>query len=989
MTPAARWPYAVAVVDVHLLGPIVVGSDGAVPLGGPKQRGLFALLAGSVPPRRTDEQLVQALWGEQPPASARNAVQVYVTGLRRALQPLGIEISRAGDGYTLTGTALEVDSVRFETTVAQGRAALRGGDAERAADLLHTALGLWAGVPFDGVGDQPVVQQWRAALASTRQGALLDLATALVRTGRHDEAIATAQALVTDHAYDERGWVAMATAQYWAGRQSDALETCSRARDLLGEELGVDPGPELAGLSTLILRHEMPEIPAAPVAGPQEEDVPGGSALPSLPPGPDPFLGREEGVQEVLDLVSAGRRVVTLVGMGGIGKTTLAVAVAHRLRAQQRAVLFCELEAETDAVSALDRICRDLDVDPQEDPGAAIAGGPAEVIVLDNAEQVVGLAAALDAIVRRHAKPLFLVTCRTPVGVRGEHTLLVPPLTVAPGEGEQSPATELFWATASRVQPVVDRAREDQAVRRLCDLLGGIPLAIEIVAGRTRAQSPTMLLRRVEQGRLSLLDTASAGQLPARQATLRVVIGAAAASMSEPARKLLHLAGAIDGWVRQETLEDAASEVSDGDFLAALEDLTGHGLASVDGTGRLRLAPPVRDFVRGHPDEAETVQSFLPVLVARAEDLGGQLYGPEAGAALEDLSGDADTISTVLNRAVEPSAPPGTVRAAARLLIGLRRYWLLSSRIPEARRTAAALRAHAALGELDRARLGILDGNLAQWMDDPAARPLLEAALVGAASLGAPSDRLLVSGWCSLAAQAATYHEAAAAASAVQHAAAAAEDSGDPSLVALVQDLEGYVAHQLGDYETALRCGLLGLEHARVSGDDYDIVSLLNGTSEVLSELGRDAEAVAMSDEAFDRATRLTGRLQDTMGLLIRSAVQVAAGQVATARGSVLEALRGARLYHPTPKTFADGLRILAAVEAAHGRDEEVARLIGAAMAMRDDVHLDSEELTESRIGRLTNPSRERLGDDAWRVLGATGAADPMGVVDRLLADAG
>lgn len=968
-----------AVIDVRLLGPVAVGADDAVPLGGAKQRGLFTLLAASVPPRRTDEQIIDDLWGQEPPASARNAVQVYVSGLRRALQPLGLEVARSGDGYALTGAPVRVDSVIFETVVAQGRAALRAGDAERAADLLVSALGMWTGKPFDGVGDLPALERWRGALEGLRQSALADLASAQLRAGRPEEAIITAQSLVSDHPYDERGWVARATAEYWSGRQADALSTCAQARALLADELGVDPGPELAGLSELILRHEMVEL--APQA-PQEEG--GDPSLPSLPPEPDPFVGRQHELESVLHLVQSGTRVVTLMGMGGIGKTTLALAAAHRLSATDRTVLFCELETDVDAASALDRICRELDVDPGEDPAAAIAGGPASVIVLDNAEQVAGLGEALSALVRRHRSPQFLVTSRMPVGVRGEQNVSVLPLTVSPEEGSEPAAAELFWFAASRVRPelAARRADDHRAVLQLCELLGGIPLAIELVASRTRTQTPTQLLRRVEEQRTSVLDTSSTSTLP-RHATLRVVIEAAVSAVSAPARQLLILASAVDGWLCQETLERVAEETV-ADFLTALDDLAAHGLVVIDSSGRVRLLSPVRELVRESEESGQALHRLLPVLLRRAEELGPRLYGVDAAEAMAELSQDADAISTVLQRAVEVEADAETVTVAARLLIALRRYWLLASRIPQAQRTCARLAESLLLSDLERARVAVLEGNFAQWLVAPGALDQLDAALAEATRLGAPNDRLLVSGWCAMAAQAATYQDAEGAMRAMTRAADAAADSGDPALVALVEDLEGYVAMQTGDLETALQACLRGLEAARTSNGTYDVITMLVNTAETLSELRRDDEAVALADEAFELSPGVQLGAQGTVALMIRAAVQAAAGQLAAARGSALEGLRSARLLHPVPKIIADGLRSMAAIEAGHGRDEEAARCHGAALALRADVGLTGE-LQGSRIEELAAAARERLGGQAWEVHSAVGAADPMGVVDRLL----
>lgn len=143
-----------------------------------------------------------------------------------------------------------------------------------------------------------------------------------------------------------------------------------------------------------------------------------------------------------------------------------------------------------------------------------------------------------------------------------------------------------------------------------------------------------------------------------------------------------------------------------------------------------------------------------------------------------------------------------------------------------------------------------------------------------------------------------------------------------------------------------------------------------------------------MADEAFERSARADLGHLGIYVVLIRGAVQVAAGRVAASRGSVLAGLRFVREQQDATKPLSDGLHVIAAYAAIAGSDEECARLIGAAKAIRADLGLGPEALTNSRIGRLTRSAEQRLGKDAWRMNSAAGATDPMGVLDRLLMDA-
>jgi hypothetical protein len=413
--------------------------------------------------------------------------------------------------------------------------------------------------------------------------------------------------------------------------------------------------------------------------------------------------------------------------------------------------------------------------------------------------------------------------------------------------------------------------------------------------------------------------------------------------------------------------------------------LLDRGLVEVDDRGRVRAPVPVREFARRQPDASTAQVQLRRAVVALAEREGPRLYGSQSEPALEMLVADVDALLTVLGWAAQEQTDAETVAAGADLLVALRRFWLLASRLPEARRVLHTLRDARSLRPVDRARLGVLEGNLAQWTGDPEASGLLESALADASRLDAPADRLLVSGWCSLAAAAAVGEDTDRAYAILRVARQSAAASGEEDLAALVRDLEGFLAGQAGDHEGAARVQLESLPAARAAGDTRVVVTLLTSLAENLCELGRDADALAACAEAFALTTRLTASPETIVFLVVQAEVQVLAGEVAAAAGSCLEGLRSAFEDYPSPKLLSDGLTVLAVIEAAHGRHEAAARLLGAVRQLRADVGLDPEGYVDSRLGRTADTTREHLGADRWQVLTAVGGADPMATLRSLL----
>ncbi len=956
---------------VRLLGAVsAVGAGGDrddVPLGGPKPRAVLAVLALAAPRACSYDQIVDSLWGEEPPASARNAVQVNVTGLRKALRSHGVEIERVGDGYALRGP-VSVDVDEFEKLVSGGRAALRSGDVIRSAEMLSAALDLWGGRPFGGVEGAPFTDSARPLLDSTRSAALADLAEAQLRSGDTHAAVRAAQELLREHPYDERGWVALATAQYWGGQQDLALETCRRARGVLLDELGIDPTAALAEVETQILNHSLPDRSATVDPTPAAEE----SRLPALP---GLVAGRDELVGDVLARLTGGQRLVSLVGIGGIGKTTLALATAHRLADRGQRVVFCPLETDRDAGGAMSRVCQVLGIEPEDDPVAALARAlPAGVLVLDNAEQVAGFGSALDQLLSAAPEVVALVTSRRPTGARLEHAVSVPPLT-------SEPAEQVFLEHAERVRPGIG-AGQAGPVRALCALLDGIPLALELAAGRVRTLTPQQLLNRIEDQRASILEGSSTVAVPDRQASLEVVLQEAFEALTAPGQRLFELLGSYDGWVSIELLEGSAEGWVHA-FVETLDELVAYGLVSLDLDGRAQMRKPIREFAHRLGPRRDLDARVVAQAVALAANSAPRLFGAEAGRALGELNRDDDALVVGLTLAAEV----GDAESVGSLALGLNRYWLLRGRLTEGNRwirRAAATEGHS---PGTSARLAILAGTYASYLNDPGTAAALTNALAQAERVGLPVDRLMVNGWCCLAAYAAHHGDFPTADRAAQEAGRLAAQSGDPGLVALARDIDGHVAAYLGDHERSLVANLSGIADAQRSGDTYDLVNLLVNTAVDLMYLDRLDEAIVYSDEAFDLTASLdVGPLLASV-LLVRGSALAAAERTAAARGNLLEALLIARDRFPDPLATADILYGLGACATQELLDSEACRCFGAAETLYAEHGLTATERVTAAIVRTQRVLRERLGDDRFTTLAALGSTDPDRAIGLLLGE--
>ena len=208
------------------------------------------------------DKLIDALWGERPPPTATKALHVYVRELRRTLGPG--RIVTQGSGYQLRAEPEEIDARRFEALAERGRAAVAAGDPAGGAAHLREALGQWRGAALADAADEPFARGEAARLEDLRLGALEDRIAADLQLGRHVECAGELERLVAEHPLRERLHGQLMLALYRSGRQADALAAYRRARRVLVDELGLEPGPELQAVERSILAHDPALEPSAP-----------------------------------------------------------------------------------------------------------------------------------------------------------------------------------------------------------------------------------------------------------------------------------------------------------------------------------------------------------------------------------------------------------------------------------------------------------------------------------------------------------------------------------------------------------------------------------------------------------------------------------------------------------------------------------------------------------------------------------------------------
>jgi predicted ATPase/DNA-binding SARP family transcriptional activator len=706
---------------------------------------LASLLVGSGRPVAVS-RLIDDLWGDEPPGNPTRALQAKVSQLRRALgeaEPGGRElvVSRA-PGYQLAVAEGALDADRFAALAARARTEQ---DARVRAGLLADALALWRGPAFADFAEEAFTRAAGNRLEEDRLVVLEDQAEARFDSGEHTELAGELAELVERWPLRERLRSVQLRALYRSGRQSEALAGYEELRTRLAQELGLDPSPELAALQWAMLRHD-PELGAA-----RRDHAPVARARTNIRAPFSGLTGRDGEIAEIRELLGS-RRLVTLTGPGGVGKTRLAVAVAEQLKGgfpdgewlvelagssgDPAEVVAAAMELRDDGVWGVQpEGKRPLDTAERL---ADVLRGKRLLLVLDNCEHVIDEAAALAESLLRSAPGLVLLTTsQEPLALAGETLWAVPPL--APRD-----AVELFAARAAAAAPgfVLDPSNA-AAVSAICSRLDGIPLALELAATRMRALGAHRLLERLDD-RFRLLSAGRRGA-PARQQTLRAVIDWSWELLTEPEQAVLRrLAVHAEGCTPEAAEEVCAGDGVDAqDVLNLLVRLVDRSLVVAVDTAqgpRYRLLESVSAYCLERlreADESERVRRWhLAYYTDLAEAAAPRLRTHEQAAWLARLDTESANLRWALEGAVERSDPDH----ALRLVDALAWYWILRGRLGEARRSATAALALPGGDAATRARVGVWQTGITVMTGDGTNRAArIETALAACAPFGDPA----------------------------------------------------------------------------------------------------------------------------------------------------------------------------------------------------------------------------------------------------------
>ncbi|WNG94819.1 BTAD domain-containing putative transcriptional regulator [Mycobacterium sp. ITM-2016-00318] len=638
-------------VKFGLLGDVEARTGGQLlDIGPARQRCVLVALLIDVNRLVPSDQLIERVWSDELPHRARNALAGYLSRLRHVLGDHGVQITRQPGGYVLTTDPSSIDLHTFRQLARRARAAAEAVEADA---LFDAAMSMWRGVPFASL-DTPWMNDVRTALEAERFAVALDGNDAALRVGRHGELLPGLVTLSSEHPLDERLAGQLMLAQFRCGRQADALETFRAMRERLVEELGTDPGPGLRQVHQQILDGD----PGHLVPTPAPRAAVTARPRPTVPRRITSFVGRERDISTVLDAL-ARSPLVTLTGVGGVGKTRLGLEVASRLQAEfDHGAAFCELAPLEDGSAVGHVVAAALRLQQQqglgiEDTVIDYLRTHRMLLLLDNCEHVLPAAARLaDEIARHCPDVVVLATSREALGIEGERIV---PVAALPVED----ATALFAERAKAGRPDFDLDREPVgAVAEICRRLDGLPLAIELAAARMRAMSSLDVARRLDGLRLLRGGTRDA---PRRQQSLAATIDWSYRLLTEREQALFVRLSVFAGGFDLDAAHgvcgaDADTEDDILDLLTALLDKSMVKMRAGTTGARYFLLETLRAYGRDRLRNSglleDNVSRHARYYTGLAERAAAGMHGVDEGAWVERMTPDYDNLRVAFEHAV-------------------------------------------------------------------------------------------------------------------------------------------------------------------------------------------------------------------------------------------------------------------------------------------------------------------------------------------------
>jgi predicted ATPase/DNA-binding SARP family transcriptional activator/DNA-binding CsgD family transcriptional regulator len=889
-------------------------------------------------------------------------------------------------------SSLWVDVEAFEE-------AARTARRSREPTAYEAALDLYAGELLPADRYEEWAEEHRLRLHETYLSLLLGLARLHEERGEYGLAIEALRRVVAEEPAREEAHVRLMRLYALAGSKGEALAQYVQLEEILAREWGTEPAASSRALRKEIAAGRFPPNDGVPFGSAPEE--PAGTARRNLPAPRTSFVGREREMIEVKRMM-AMTRLLTITGVGGSGKTRLALEVTRDLvGAYPDGVWLAELAPLADPGLVPQAVARALGV--KEQPGQPLTDTLAEtlrtkrtLLVLDNCEHLLdGAARLVDALLDSCPHLRILATSREALGIAGEVRWTVPSLSMLDPQSadtveelERSESARLFVERASARRPGFSLTPDNtQAVAQICHRLEGIPLAIELAAARVGALSIKQISERLTDS-LKLLTGGDRTQVP-KQRTLRGTLDWSHELLSTNEKKLFgRLSVFAGGW----TLEAAEEVGADGsiegsDVLDLLGRLVDKSLvvaeAEAQGAVRYRMLEPIRQYARERLEESEEAEAIqrrhAEFFLALAEEAEPEVEGPQQAAWLERLEAEHDNLRAALSWSLERGEE---AELGLRVAGALGQFWYLRGYLGEGRRwleealakaspASTAARANALhrlsflaylQGHLDRAQEASEEGlkleGVEQFWD-----------IAGRRSVAAGLGRLMLG--------------------------IVASAQGDSERAIQLYEKSLALSRKVGDKRGIADNLLLLGQEMRLRGDLGKARELLEEGMVVVREVG-DPELLAafltqlcdtfLLQGDLERATvvgeKAVAICREHKHRFMLSEVLCNLGWVALLRGNLerattlyvesLELKREVGLMLPLPEPL-DGL---ACVATARGETERAVRLFGATQALHELVrnYLKVREYAALREPYLA-ATRSQLSEEAWETAFAEGRA--------------
>ncbi|MFC4059970.1 BTAD domain-containing putative transcriptional regulator [Planomonospora corallina] len=951
---AARGAGTGNLVDFRMLGPLeIYGNGQPVRITAPKQRALLALLLLDANQLVAEERLIDDLWNGCPPSAARESLQSYVYRLRKALSDIaGVALRRDGDSYRLTVEPGSRDVDRFDQGVA---AASATRDAHRSVSYLQAALNEWRGPLLADIDVQRVIDE-RTRYESMRLTALERYVRGELELGCGGELVPELERLVCEYPLSESLWCSLMTVLWRAGRRGEAVAAYARARRCLVEELGIEPGTELQRLHHEILEGSVARPTASPTGDGEDALKPA-----QLPADVADFTGRGDAVAELVEAASAESAVLLIVGPAGVGKTVLAVHVAHRLRERYPdGQLYVDLggaqrtpERPADVLASfLHALGHTRPMPASEAERAAlyrsVLARRRVLVVLDNAVDIL------------QVKPLLAAGPSCATVITGRNSLATLPVTrrLRLGPFTEDEAVEFLGGMVNGRGGGKDAEIAAAEVARLCDRL---PLALRIAGARAESlmgSSLSVLAERLADHRRRLAEL----ELDDLSVSSSFELSYDLLGNRPEAARAFRLLGLLDG--PDITVASAAALLGTTPAAAetALLHLVRTQLLEPYQPGRYRMHDLVRLYA-AHRAEAEAPREFVPAvsrllgeyrfLAEQAvrvltEEHSAAASSPRPFAGAEDALGWFDTERANLLAAIRAGLRwPECEESAAETTRAL--TWLFRFRgstdewarvndavLPVGRRrgnTALVADTLDELGKLRRER-----GDLA------AALAYARECLGVRQEIGEPKGE--VRGRINLGV---AHHLSGSVDEAVHQyeaALAMAERIGDRLAQGYALSNLAAAHREAGRYDRAGACNAAAVEICRELGDNPGRIDALDDLATTHRAACRFGESLAALEEAIEIANRV-GYVTRAANLLREiGETHLAAGDVPNAIAALTKALD---IFNDTSDHYGRGraLRLLGEIYRSAGDAGSARRCWNEALAVLAD--LGSPEAEEVR----------------------------------------